>query len=341
MISKQNIAKFHCSLHGWFRKNGRDLPWRRTRDPYAVLVSEFMLQQTTVAAVVPFYERWMKRFPDIVALASSDEETVLKLWEGLGYYSRARNLRRAAREIVARHEGVIPDRMPELLRLPGIGPYTASAITAFAFDRPAPVLDANIIRVVARLFDFRRLVTDAKGKRFLEQSARSILPGRGGYLHSSALMELGATICKSGNPDCPSCPVRRFCLAVVPEKIPLKARRKMMIHVRDLRVFAHAKGRVFLVQSAGPRWKGLWLLPPTRQNGSVLLELPYIVTRHRICMEISRARPRADWKAFEPARLPPMPTPHRRALAMLLDQFGPLRTDRPGAEPKSTGHETI
>ncbi|MCX6969062.1 MAG: A/G-specific adenine glycosylase [Verrucomicrobia bacterium] len=320
MISNHDPGKFHRSLHGWFRKNGRDLPWRRSRDPYAVLVSEFMLQQTTVAAVIPFYVRWMKRFPDIASLAGSDEETVLKLWEGLGYYSRARNLRRAAQEIVACHGGVVPDRMPELLQLPGIGPYTASAIAAFSFDRPVPVLDANIIRVVARLFDFRKPVTDAKGKYFIEQAARSLLPQRGGYLHASSLMELGALICKAGRPDCPSCPVRTFCRAVSPEKIPFKPPRKVVIHERDLRVFARAKGGIFLVPSAGPRWKGLWLLPPTRQEGEVILELSCIVTRHRIRMEISRARPRAGWKAFDPANLPPMPTPHRRALAILLEQ---------------------
>jgi len=318
MISKQNIREFHRSLHGWFRKKGRGLPWRRTRDPYAVLVSEFMLQQTTVAAVIPFYERWMKRFPDIVSLACSDEEQVLKLWEGLGYYSRARNLLRAAREIAARHGGTVPGD-PDLLRgLPGIGSYTASAIAAFAFDHPVAVLDANIIRVVARVFDFRKLVADAKGKRFIERSARSLLPEKGGRLHSSALMELGATVCKSGNPDCLSCPVRRFCQAVAPEKIPLKARRKAMIHERDLRVFACAKGQVYLAPSNGPRWKGLWVLPPAPREGKILLEFPHIVTRHRIRMEISRARPRAGWKSFDPAHLPPMPTPHRRALELLL-----------------------
>lgn len=316
MIS--NPGKFHRSLHGWFARHGRDLPWRLNRDPYAVLVSEFMLQQTTVVAVIPFYERWMKRFPDIVSLAGSDEEDVLKLWEGLGYYSRARNLRRAAGEIVARHGGVIPDQLAELLRLPGIGPYTASAVAAFAFDRCVPVLDANIIRVVARLFDFRKSVADARGKQFLEKSARSLLPKRGGYVHSSALMELGATVCKSGKPACPSCPVKAFCLAGRPEKIPFKAPRKMMIRERDLRVFARAKGRVCLVPSPGPRWKGLWLLPPATQEGKILLKLAYVVTRHHIRMEVSRARPRASWKSFDPARLPPMPTPHRRALARLL-----------------------
>lgn len=328
MISKHDPGKFHRNLHGWFRKYSRDLPWRRGRDPYAVLVSEFMLQQTTVAAVIPYYGRWMKRFPDIVSLAGSDEEAVLKLWEGLGYYSRARNLRRVAQEIVACHGGVIPDRMPELLRLPGIGPYTASAIAAFAFDRPVPVLDANIIRVVARLFDFRKPVTDAKGKLFIERAARSLLPERGGYLHASSLMELGALICKAGRPDCDLCPVRNFCRAVSPEKIPFKPPRKAVIHERDLRVFARAKGRVCLVLSTGPRWKGLWLLPPARKEGEVILELSYIVTRHSIRMEVSRARPRAGWKAFDPANLPPMPTPHRRALAILLEKPCPRHKDK-------------
>ena len=320
MISKRELGKFHRRLHGWFRKNGRDLPWRRTRDPYAILVSEFMLQQTTVAAVIPYYERWMKQFPDVDSLAESSEEQVLKLWEGLGYYSRARNLRRAAQEIVARYGGIIPVDVPELLRLPGIGSYTASAIAAFAFDRPVAVLDANIIRVVARLFDFRKTVTDAKGKRFLEQSARSLLPKTTGWLHASALMELGATVCKSGKPDCPSCPVRSFCVATSPEKIPFKPPRKLMIHERDLRVFAFANDRVSLVLSDGPRWKGLWLLPPTNREGKALLKFPHIVTRHRILMEVIRARPRADWKSFDPAHLPAMPTPHRRALEILLRQ---------------------
>ena len=320
MISKQELGKFHRCLHGWFRKNGRDLPWRRNRDPYAVLVSEFMLQQTTVAAVIPFYERWMNAFPDIASLAASDEGKVLKLWEGLGYYSRARNLRRAAHGIVARHGGAVPGQLRELLLLPGIGPYTASAIAAFALDCPVVVLDANIIRVVARLFDFRKLVSDAKGKHFLERSARSLLPEKGGYIHSSALMDLGATVCKSGKPDCPACPVRGFCRAAKPEKIPFKAPRKKMIRERDLRVFAFAKGRVSLVLSDGPRWKGLWLLPPARCEAKVLLEFSHVVTRHRIRMEISRARPRTDWTSFDPAHLPAMPTPHRRALELLLAQ---------------------
>jgi len=318
MISKQELRKFHSRLHHWFGRRGRDLPWRQTRDPYAILVSEFMLQQTTVVAVIPFYERWMKEFPDVFSLAAAEEERVLKLWEGLGYYSRARNLLRAAREIVDRFGGRIPEDINHLRSLSGIGPYTASAVAAFAFDQCVPVLDANIIRVVARLFDFRKPVADAKGKYFLESAARSLLPEAGGYVHASALMELGATLCKSGKPDCSSCPVRPFCLAVTPEKIPVKPPRKAMIHQRDLRVFSQAKGRVFLVPSDGPRWRGLWLLPAATREGKVLLELAYIVTRHRIQLEVMSERPRAGWKAFDPERLPPMPTPHRRALSILL-----------------------
>lgn len=317
MISKQNLGKFHRSLHGWFLKNGRDLPWRGSPDPYEVLVSEFMLQQTTVTAVVPFYQRWMKEFPSLESLAAADEERVLKRWEGLGYYSRARNLLKAAREIVASHGGVIPDNPALLGTLPGIGPYTASAIAAFAFNRCVPVLDANITRVVARLFDFRKPVTDARGKMFLEMAARSLLPGSGGYIHSSALMELGATICKSGKPDCPSCPVGKFCQAARPEKIPFRAHRKMMINERDLRVFASAKGRIYLVPSAGPRWKGLWLLPPATHEGKILLELFHTVTRHKIRMEIHKERPQAGWKPFPFDDLPPMPSPHRKAIAVL------------------------
>lgn len=283
------------------------------------MVSEFMLQQTTVAAVLPHYARWMAAFPDVRSLAAADEQKVLSLWQGLGYYSRARNLLRAARAIVSDFDGVVPREVSVLRKLPGVGPYTASAVAAFAFDQCVVVLDANVIRVVARLFDFRKPVGDAAGRLFLERSARSLLPGRGGWLHASSLMELGATICRSGKPDCPSCPVRKFCKARVPEEIPIKPPRKAMLREVDARAFALARGRVSLVQSEGPRWKGLWLLPPARDFGKPLLELPYIVTRHRISLEVHAARHRRGWTTFDPADLPPMPTPHRRALARLLE----------------------
>jgi len=319
MISSEERKDLHRRLHGWFRRHGRDLPWRRTRDPYAILVSEFMLQQTTVAAVIPYFERWMAAFPDVAALAAAEDEQVLHLWQGLGYYSRARNLLRAAREVVSAHAGVIPDDVKSLRQLPGIGPYTAAAVAAFAFDQCVPVLDANIIRVVARLVDYQKPIASTSAKISLESFASELLPARGGRLHTSAIMELGALVCRSGQPDCPACPVREFCRAVKPENIPRKPTRQPTLFERDLRVIAQRSGNVYLVPSEGPRWRGLWVLPRATREGAPVFELAYVVTRHRIHLEVFRERPRAGWTAFSPDSLPPMPTPHRRALTKLLN----------------------
>jgi len=308
---------FRRSLDRWFRCQGRSLPWRSTRDPYAVMVSEFMLQQTTVAAVVPFFERWMKQFPDVQALAAADEQSVLKLWEGLGYYSRARNLHRAARAIVAQ-DGIIPRSVSALRELPGIGPYTAAAIAAFAFDECVPVLDANIIRVVARLFDFRNPVNTAEGRIFLERAARVLLPRRGGCAHASALMDLGATVCRAGQPDCAACPVQKFCSATDPGTIPRKPARAQTIAETDCRIFAERADGVCLVPSDGPRWRGLWLLPPGPPSDAPIHISNYVVTRHRIRLEVARARALKAWRAFAADALPPMPSPHRRALEQIL-----------------------
>ncbi|MEI6034530.1 MAG: A/G-specific adenine glycosylase [Verrucomicrobiae bacterium] len=310
---------FHRALRAWFRKSGRDLPWRRTRDPYAILVSEFMLQQTTVAAVIPYFERWMRAFPDVPSLARADERDVLGHWQGLGYYSRGRNLLRTAREIAKRFGGAIPCELRILRGFPGIGPYTAAAVAAFAFDDCVPVLDANIIRVIARLADYKDPVTAAAGRLFLDRTARRFLPESGGRDHSSALMDLGATICTPGVPDCPACPVRKFCSAKNPEKIPWKPPRKSVIRERDARGFATRGDEVFLVPSDGPRWRGLWLLPPAPPGDKPILEITFAVTRHRICMEVFRVRPSKSWTPFPLAALPPMPTPHRRALERLSE----------------------
>ena len=154
--------EFRQHLRAWFRRHGRDLPWRRTRDPYAILVSEMMLQQTTVAAVVPYFERWMKRFPSVEKLAAAGESEVLTLWQGLGYYRRARNLHASAKKIDGDWSGKFPQDYEGLRALPGIGDYTAQAVRAFAYDEAVPVLDANVIRVVARLFDLGTPVDTAK-----------------------------------------------------------------------------------------------------------------------------------------------------------------------------------
>jgi len=314
------IPNFHRALRAWFRECGRDLPWRRRHDPYAVLVSEFMLQQTTVAAVIPHFERWMRAFPDVRTLSMADEQDVLSHWQGLGYYSRGRNLLRAAREIVDRFDGEIPREVSALRKLPGVGPYTAAAVAAFAFDESVPVLDANIIRVVARLANFKKPVTTAAGKMFLEKFARSLLPESGGRLHTSALMDLGAMVCRSGEPDCSACPAGKFCKAEHPGKIPVKPPRATVIHERDVRGFATREQSVYLTLSPGPRWRGLWLLPHAKPGGKVLGKTTFAVTRHRIQMEVVRARPANGSAPFPFDRLPPMPTPHRRALEMLIER---------------------
>jgi A/G-specific adenine glycosylase len=279
-----------------------------------------MLQQTTVTAVQPYFQRWMKRFPDLASLAAAPEVDVMKHWEGLGYYSRARNLHRAAKAVVAQFSGTIPGDLDLLRALPGIGPYTASAIVAFAFDHPVPVLDANIQRVVARLFDFKENISTTSGKRFLDQAASSLLPKKGGRLHASALMDLGATLCRAGEPDCPACPVKAFCRATTPSLLPVKPAKKPITQKEDWRAVSMRKGRIFLVPSPGPTWKGLWLLPPGEPSSEPLAEISYAITRYKVRLRLVDAEPLQEWQAFSLQNLPPMPSPHRRAIEAIVAQ---------------------
>jgi A/G-specific adenine glycosylase len=210
------------SLLAWFAENARDLPWRRTTDPYAIWISEVMLQQTQVQTVIPYWERWMTRVPDVRTLARTKFETILKLWEGLGYYSRAKNLHQAAQIIMDQHHGSFPDGYEAVLALPGIGRYTAGAICSIAFDQPTPILDGNVVRVLTRLYgisdNVRSQRTKArlwrKAEQLIQTAARSrAVPGRRCSMFNQALMELGATICTPKQPQCPTCPVHLFCVA--------------------------------------------------------------------------------------------------------------------------------
>lgn len=213
MLQRRELAAFRKQLLGWFRQNRRDLPWRRTQDPYRIWLSEIMLQQTRVAAVIPYYERFLERFPDIHALAAAPQDEVLRLWSGLGYYGRARNVQRAAQEIVAKHGGVFPRAERDALVLPGIGSYTAAAILSIAYGAKYAVLDGNVARVLARIFAVKGDLRDARRWHGLQKSADALLDPKSPGDWNQAMMELGATLCTPQSPQCLLCPVTKFCQA--------------------------------------------------------------------------------------------------------------------------------
>jgi len=225
MLTGASLSRFRKNLLGWFAHSQRDLPWRRTRDPYRIWLSEIMLQQTRVAAAIPYYERFLEHFPNVESLARAPQQEVLRLWSGLGYYSRARNLHRAAQEIVAKHNGVFPTEQAAALALPGIGAYTAAAILSIAYQKKLAVLDGNVARVIARL-NANRGDLRAKGTwQKLQTAADHLLQRRTPGDWNQAMMELGATLCTPRSPQCLLCPVSEFCEArkrdlagAIPEK---------------------------------------------------------------------------------------------------------------------------
>lgn len=206
-------AEAEIPLLSWWDANRADLPWRRTNDPYAIWIAEVMLQQTQIAAVIPYYERWLTRFPTVEALAAAPLGDVLKQWEGLGYYSRTRHLHAAAQRIVADHGGRLPDTLEGLLRLPGVGRYTAGAVASIAFGVRAPVLDGNVVRVLSRLFDVAEDVTRPETRARLWALAEGLVPAERPGDYNQALMELGQVICVPQRPRCLLCPLRDDCLA--------------------------------------------------------------------------------------------------------------------------------
>jgi A/G-specific adenine glycosylase len=316
--------EFRTALVRWFRRHGRDLPWRRTRDPYAVMVSELMLQQTQVATVLPFYARWLARFPTFTALAAAEEGAVLAVWQGLGYYARARHLHRAARQVVERHGGALPADLQAIRALPGAGRYTAGAIASFAFDLPAAIVDGNIARVLSRLLDLREPIDSARGSARLWATAEALVPRRGARVFNSALMELGALLCTPRQPQCLLCPVRAHCAAENPEALPVKKARRATVAIDEDCAWVVKDGRVLLEQQTGSRWRGLWKLPalPARpRDGEPLLTLEYPFTHHRVTLRVFAARtPRKlglqqRWWKLAGLEQVALAAPHRRAVA--------------------------
>jgi A/G-specific adenine glycosylase len=324
VILLKKAPAFRCSLLRWFRRYERDLPWRQTRDPYAILVSEFMLQQTQVITVIPYYHEWLRRFPDFSALSRASGNDVLHAWQGLGYYARARNLHATARAVADRHRGRFTQSIEQMQQLPGIGKYTAHAIATFAFNQSVPIVEANTARVLTRLFDFRRSIESPAGRTTLWEYAASLLPKSNARTYNSALIDLGALVCIPRKPKCGICPVKKFCLAKNPETLPVRKFRSHTTRIVEKHAFVVCQGKVLLQQSS-KRWRGMWILPPlqTSVSGQPLHISTFPFTHHRVTLAVyrrpapKRIAPEQQW--FESIDQIAMPSPHRRAAQSLVN----------------------
>jgi len=322
-------AKFRRRLLSWYRRHGRDLPWRRTRDPYAILVSEFMLQQTQVATVIPYYHKWLGRFPDFGSLARASENEVLRMWQGLGYYARARNLHASAKMVMDRHGGNFPRGIEQMRQLSGLGKYTAHAVASFAFNQSVPIVEANTGRVLARLCNLRESIDSGVGQRTLWQHATSVLPKSDAAIFNSALLDLGALICVARKPKCDVCPVKVYCRAKNPAALPVRKSRPKTKQLIEKHAVIVRHGRILLEQSRH-RWRGLWILPrlepdcleQRRFQRRPVYKSVFPFTHHRVTLSVYRcAAPKRialgqQW--FGSIHDIAMPSPHRRAAQSLI-----------------------
>lgn len=318
--------QFRRALLKWYHSNGRDLPWRRTRDPYRILVSEFMLQQTQVATVLPYYKEWLRRFPNFRSLARASESEVLRAWQGLGYYARARNLHATAKLIVDRHRSRFPKSLDQMRELPGIGKYTAHAVATFAFDQAVPIVETNTARVMARLFNLRLPIDSSRGQRALWNSAASLVPKNDAAIYNSALLDLGALVCLPRTPKCGKCPVKGFCRARNPEALPVKRARPALKELIEKHALTIRRGKVLLEQSQR-RWRGMWILPTANgaaKNQRRVYRAYFPFTNHRISLEVFRCRirkidnQRQRFFSRQDIESVPIPSPHRRAIEQLF-----------------------
>jgi A/G-specific adenine glycosylase len=269
-LNDADLKDFQKSLRDWFRVYQRDLPWRKNRDPYRIWISEIMLQQTRVAAVIPYYERFLARFPDVQSLAEASPDEVLRLWSGLGYYRRARNLQRAAQQIVARHRGEFPRTREQVLALSGIGEYTAAAILSIAFDDGHAVLDGNVARVIARLDVIHGELREPRRWLALQERANALLARDAAGDWNQALMELGATVCTPKSPQCLLCPIAQFCAGRklgIAESLPEKRKKRATVAVRLV--------SVVLLDSSGK----CLLLPPPAVTSKADDHVPSLVAK--------------------------------------------------------------
>ncbi len=353
LLAAEFVQAFREQLLAWFDEDARQYPWRGTRDPYAVLVSEAMLQQTQVATVLGrrYYERWLERFPDWGTLAEAAEEELLKAWEGLGYYRRARNLQAAARVVLERHGGEFPRDWSEAIALPGVGPYTAGAVLSIACGLCHPVVDGNVARVLSRIFALTEEVDGPRGAGQLQEwAAELVSPTRPGEFNA-ALMELGQRVCRPKNPDCGLCPVSTLCQARrdgEPERYPYKKAAAKVTRVTECVILWRRGDQVFLCQESGSRRKGLWRLPQIPEEEAAdlaeCIAFDYVITRYRVRLRVFE--PSAAWErpegvadggtwfpSSDPTLWPPLGAPYRRALELAFSKRGnPSAKGRKGPE---------
>jgi A/G-specific adenine glycosylase len=321
-------------LLAWYRQNQRDLPWRRTSDPYRIWLSEIMLQQTRAQAVIPYYHRFLEKFPTAEALAAASEEAVLAAWSGLGYYSRARNLRAAAQQIA--RSGEFPRRYETILELAGVGDYTAAAVASIAFGLPHAVLDGNVMRVLARLLNDAGEISSTQTKRRLRDEAQRLLDPNAPGAFNQAMMELGATVCLPRAPKCGECPLARYCQAHqegTAAELPVKLRKREPVEIASAVTVVRRGGQVLLWRR-GPdegRMAGFWELPdptqlPGLRQGKIIGTFHHSITHHRYTFvvrygNVTRIPSQFHWFAPDRLRDLPLSTIARKALRFCAE-FG-------------------
>jgi A/G-specific adenine glycosylase len=323
-----NIPRLRTQLLAWYAANARDLPWRHTREPYAIWLSEVMLQQTRVAAVIPYYEKFLTLFPTVEALARTPEPTLLAAWAGLGYYSRARNLQKAARDIVA--QGGFPTTYEGIAALPGVGAYTAAAVASIAFDLPHAAVDGNVLRVLARLLAERGDIRGSATRQKLALEAQRIMDSRHPAAWNQAVMELGATVCLPRKPACERCPIAVHCQARalgIAATLPAKTKIQRAEPIRYSIAIAVRSGAALFVQRAANdrRLQGFWELPRLEELGGFETTRAAGMIRHAITRNdyqidvlvgtVARAPKQARWLPFDGRSDVPMTTVSRKALA--------------------------
>ncbi|MEM7011526.1 MAG: A/G-specific adenine glycosylase [Verrucomicrobiota bacterium] len=324
-----DISTFRSAIVEWFEATGEDYPWRRTEDPYAILVSELMLQQTQIATVLSrgYFENWLTKFPNVETLTAAREDEILKAWEGLGYYRRARNLQRAAAAVVEEFGGEFPKTYEEIRSLPGVGDYTAGAVVSFAYDQPASMVDANVARVLARLFDFGELIDATAGRKQLAEWSGQLVDPINARSFNSGLMELGQRYCTPRKPDCKPCPVAEFCVCQDPRQLPNKKAGAKIEAIEEHALFIRDGAKIWLSQAAkGGRREGLWKLPEIERKQikkrTQLFKTKYSITKYRVTLNVFAGTPKeaSGSKSFDVEELADiaMASPYRKAVEKLL-----------------------